>query len=577
LNYIDCLIEFYTPSGVWVDCINTKALMPYAIQFKITDEKLWGLKKFEIKIQRNIDIRLFNQMLVKFWINSNHWFTGYIDFLPVYDQTDKTIELEGYGFARQLDKNALLQIVYNNEDVSDIIDDIFTNQINGMTDILYNAANINLPAKILTTLEANDKQAANVIESILEACNSNFDTTEYTAWIAPDRYIYIDEVEKINIIRNFFEGYDYQDTKPKLKSDKLTNKINIYKTAAGSQTVSYDSTVSDADSIAKYDEKIQKLTIPSNMDSTTGQDIANYKISRWKDPKKTLQVKDLQIEDEPFPFGSYGITSRHQDNTIVIDECNALTDWNYNLPGSSLTIDKTKVFSGRNAFRWEVTAYNTDYIEYELDEPLWFWESLTFWISPETDNCEYQVYIEDKDGNSLNSDYFICETYDVNPDYLILENGVDYFTTNSTRSVWRNIVISVVHDNRNIALENEDLFVLENGVDELVIDGYRTSLNVLVIGDYNPMRIYNENQLTNIKKFKLANVGNGTTSYLDRLEISGRIFLTSKLTLEKITYSSNANQILADADFGEIEENAIDKIKEINKKQANIFSIFEKQ
>jgi hypothetical protein len=251
LNYIDCLIEFYTPSGVWIDCINTKALMPYAIQFKITDEKLWGLKKFEIKIQRNIDIRLFNQMLVKFWINSNHWFTGYIDFLPVYDQTDKTIELEGYGFARQLDKNALLQIVYNNEDVSDIIDDIFTNQINGMTDILYNAANINLPAKILTTLEANDKQAANVIESILEACNSNFDTTEYTAWIAPDRYIYIDEVEKINIIRNFFEGYDYQDTKPKLKSDKLTNKINIYKTAAGSQTVSYDSTVSDADSIAK--------------------------------------------------------------------------------------------------------------------------------------------------------------------------------------------------------------------------------------------------------------------------------------------------------------------------------------
>jgi hypothetical protein len=576
MNYFDLLIEFYTPGGVYVDCLDSKALGPYAFKPDFTIDKRGGLLSFTIKIQRNIDIRLFNQMFVKFWINQNLWCTGYIDFLPLYDQSDETIELEGFGFIKQLEKTLINQ-TYNNEDVNDIIDDIFTVQILNKTDILYNVVNINLPAKILTLLEANDKNVKSVIEDIVDACNVSFDTTEYTYWIAPTRYIYIDEVDKINLVRNFFEGYDFQKPKTKQKTDKLVNKINIYKTAAASQTVAYSSTVSDADSIARYGEKVQKLPLPSNMDVTTGEDIANYKISRWKDPKKTVQIKDLQIEDEPFPFGIYGLTSRHQDNTFVLDECNTLDTWNYNLPGSVITIETINVFSGRNAFRWQVSTYNTDYIEFVLTEPIYFWEYIIFWIRPESDTCEYQVYIEDKDGNSLNSDYFICETYDVNPDYLVLENGVDYFTTNSTRSVWRNIVLQVIHDNRNIALENNDLFALENGVDELIIDGYRIVLNTLVIGDYNKMQLANEEQLTNIKKIKIANVGNGTTSYFDRLEVAGRMFSTSKLTLEKIKYFTTGNQILADADFGEIEENAIDKIKEINKKQMSLFSIFEKQ
>jgi hypothetical protein len=576
MNFFDLLIELYTPGGVWVDCLDMKAISPNAVKPDFTVEKRGGLKNFSIKIQRNIDVRLFNQMFVKFWINQNHWYTGYIDFLPMYDQNDETIELEGFGFSNQLDKQ-IIQVTYNNEDVSDIIDDIFINQIPSKTDILYNVANINLPAKILTTLEANDKNVAYVIENILDIVNVGFETTEYTYWIGADRYIYIDEIDKINMIRNFFEGFDFQKPKIKQKTDKLVNKINIYKTGAASQTVTYDSTVSDTDSIAKYGEKIQKLTLPSNMDSNTGQDIANYKISRWKDPKKTVQVKDLQIEDDPFPFGLYGLTQRHQDNVFVIDECNSLDTWDYNLPGSTINIIQDIVFSGRNAFKWEITAYDTDYIEITFDVPYWFWEEIIFWIRPESDSCEYQVYIEDKDGNSLNSDYFICETFDVNPDYLVLENGTDYFTTNSTRSVWRNIVLQVIHDNRNIALENDDLFALENGIDELIVDGYRIVLNTLVIGDYNKMALANDNQLTNIKKFKIANVADGTTSYLDRLEIAGRMFSTSKLTLEKIKYSITGNQLIADADFGEIEENAVDKIKEINKKQESIFSIFEKQ
>jgi len=571
----DTIVKFYTPSGIYIDSFNMQGTNPYAMQLKITDEKIGGLKDFSITIQRDVTIRMFNQMFVEFWINQNRWYTGIVNFLPEVDQKKDDIEIQGNGLYSQL-QDQVMSHTYNNKTPQEIIDDIFTNQIFGKTDVLYSIANINPPAITLTTFEANDKKVASVLENLMEICNVNFNAAEYICYVHSDKYIYFEEMEKATLKRNFFEGSDFQDPKVKIKTNKLINAIDIFITDAVSQTVAYSSTVNDTDSIAYYGESKQKLTIPSNMDSDTGENIANYRIEKWKNPKKTIKLKDLKIEEEPFPFGLYGITTRHELNRFVVDECNTLDTWTYNLAGSSIFIDDAIMMSGRNSFRWEVTSYDSDYIQFEFDEPLWFWEDLILWIRPEDWECEYQVYVEDSDGNSLNSDYFILEVNDLNPDYLMLENGTDYFTTNSIRSVFRNVVIEIIHDNRNIALENNDLFVLENGVDELVIDGLEVVLNKMVLGDFNPVSIPNGNQIYNIKKIKIASVGAGTTSYLDRIEVIGRMFSTSKLTMEKIRYSTDNNQILADADFGEIEENAVDKIKEIKETQTSIFSIFEK-
>ena len=572
----DTVIKFYTPSGIYIDSINIQGTEPYAVKIKITDEKIGGLKNFSITIQKDIDIRMFNQMFVEFWINQNRWYTGIVNFLPEVDGKKEEIEIEGNGLYSQLEDQTI-NVTYNNKTVEEIIDDIFSNQISDKTDILYDIANINPPAITLTKFEANDKKVNAVLEDLIEICNLNFESEEYICYVHNDKYIYFEEMEKASIRRNFFEGSDFQDPKVKMKTNKLVNTIDIYITNAASQTVVYSSTVQDSDSVAYYGEKMQKLTLPSNMDQDTGEAIASYIIERWKNPKKTLQIDNLKIEEEPFPFGLYGITTRHQFYTFVLDECNTLDTWDYSLPGSGIFIDNDVMMSGRNSFRWEVTSYDTDYIELTLDTPIWFWENIILWIRPEDWECEYQIYVEDSEGNSLNSDYFILEVNDINPDYLVLENGTDYFTTNSIRSVFRNIVIEIIHDDRNIALENNDLFCLENGIDELVIDGLEVVLNKMVLGDFNPVSIPNNNQIFNLKKIKIASVGAGTTSYLDRIEVSGRMFQTHQLTLEKIKYSNDGNQILADADFGEITEDVTDKIKEIKKEQKNIFSIFEKQ
>jgi hypothetical protein len=484
------------------------------------------------------------------------------------------IELEGDGLYYEL-KDQTIDVTWSNKTVEFIIDDIFTNYINGKTDILYNIANINPPAVTLTTYEAKKKDVQGVLEDLLAICNSNLSSSEYTVYVDADRYIYFDEIDKSSIYRKFFEGTDFQAPKIKLKTDKLLNSIELFLTNAASQTVAYNSTIQDTDSIAKYGEKKDTLTLPSNMDSDTGEAIAEYKIARWGEPKQTIQIKDLAVEEEKFPFGLYGITTKHQLQRFVLDECNSLDTWTYNLAGSSIFIDDEIMISGRNSFRWEVATYNSDYIQIELTTPKYFWESIVLWIRPDDLECEYQVYIEDKDGNSLSQDYFILETDSEEPYYLVTENN-DYFVTNSMRSVFRNIILEIIHDNRNIALENSDLFLLENGVDELVIDGIEIIQNKMVLGDFNPVTIYNYQQLSNIKLIKIASVSNGTKSYLDRIELSGRMFNTNTLTMEKIKYKSDKNQILCDIDFGEIEENAVDKIKEIKAEQKKIYSIFEK-
>lgn len=528
------LLGFYTPSALYIDSITIQSSNPPKIDVAFEVNKKGGLLNFTLKLPRDINIKFFNQMFVQFFINQNHWYTGIIDYNPVNDSNEMEITLQGNGFVKQLDKQ-IINTTYTNKTIQYIINDIFLNRIYGQTDIYYNIIFNNPPDTTLAFYEANDKSVKSILDDLLSYCNISYLSVEYTYYIDKDRFFHFEIIDKNSIQKNFFEGIDYQNPKVSINSDKIVNSINLYITNLNSQQVVFDSNISDIDSIANYGLRQEKLTLPGNMDAASGEGIANYRINRWGNPRKTISIDKLKTESSPFIFGTYNITNKQQQYDFVVDECNDISKWVLNFITSTLVLETQNVNSGRNSFKWTKGVDYSEYIEFTIPDPILFWETVTVWVKPTSLNTQYCVQCIDMNGNFPAGNDFA---------YLITEDGRRLIT----------------EDNRHLITEYTLIKTFVN-----------QQKNV-----FQPLIVTNVGNLKSVKKIRIYNYNINSVCYIDRIEVGGRLFSTSTLTLESIKYRTVSSVILATAQFGEIEEDATDKIKSISDNQADIFNIFSK-
>jgi hypothetical protein len=344
------LIDFFTLSDNFIDSISTFSESLTKIGIEFTDELIGGLKEFTLTLNRDFSIQIFDQMIVKLYMNNVHWWTGIIKIKPTNDNNSQVIDYRGVGLIEQLGKEEI-NLVYQNTTVKAILDDLFGVQMI-TTDIFFDSTKIVPPDIAIVKLEFNNKTLLDCLDELLEICNVDFNNYEYRYYIDVDRFIAFDSIDKDIIQDSLFEGYDYQAPAVTVNSGKIINEVKIFRAQENSQTVELVDTLTDPDSIANYGKVDKKITINDYADIDDATYIGRAQIERYKEPIKIIKVNDI-IRENPMIFGNYRLNNSIQEYTILISDFNQLSDWNLFITDTIISIETINVQSGRNCFKIE--------------------------------------------------------------------------------------------------------------------------------------------------------------------------------------------------------------------------------
>jgi hypothetical protein len=527
------LIEFFTMSDNFIDSISTFSESVTKIGIEFTDEMIGGLKDFTLTLNRDFSVQLFDQMIVKLFMNNIHWWTGMLKIKPTNDNVSQTIDYKGVGLIEQLEKEEV-NLVYQNTTVKAILDDLFGVQML-TTDIFFDSARINPPDIPIIKLEFNNKTLLNCLDTLLEICNVDFNNAEYRYYIDVDRFLAFDTIDKDVIIDSLFEGYDYQAPSVTVNSGKIINEVKIFRAQEGSQIVELVDTISDLDSISNYGKGAKKITITDYADIDDATYIGRAQIERYKSPFKTIKFNDIICEN-PMQFGSYMLNNSIQNYITLVSDFNQLTDWNLFISDTVISIESYNVQSGRNCFKVEThNGSMNEYIEYVLPEIMSFPEYLDLWLRQDVPGMFVFFQLYDENGNTIQYS---------NMD-IITETG------------WK------------IKTETGEQIIVENG---------STGIQVDLVEQFNKYTIpIDTKQIKTLAKIRISFLTNAeNVVYLDRLEIRSRKYMSSNLVLRKIKYKMEKGLFTAQPNFGEIAKSGVDNIKELNQETKNIQSIFEK-
>ena len=533
-------LQFWTQQGSFIGNITTLAETIGFFDIDVTEERYGGMKSMQFKLSKLPNFTFFNLMDVRLYVSGILWYRGELLYSAEKDTRDIKKEFECRGYSGYL-KDQKVNELYENKTVTYIVNDLLQNYIIDSTPIDYDPDLIDLPDITVTKLELNNKDVFKCMEKILDLVNYDYENHQYTFGVNNDKFFYFNEISR-DIINGFFEGYQFQEPDSKTNTQKIINKINIFRTQEGSQQVEPLDIVEDVESQAKYGIKEKDLTIDDYVDNDTGRKIANAILKKLKDPEITLKIENLNVETEPYPIGFYNISSKFSNYTELITDNENLTNWNLNnVDITVVTIQSDDVFSGSSSLK-AITGPGSlglgEYIEYELDDAIMFPQQLRFYFKQNVRGEKIFVTCYDEDGNAVSEGAVI-------PNKLLLETG-GYI---------------LLETGGKINLEN-----ITTGIGK----------NVRFLGDWYPYEL-NISEIKNIKKIRINFVTDEiVTLLLDRIEVKTKSWFGRKLILDKIKYAVDKNTILATCEFGEKGRDIIRDIKEIDEKNKTVFGIFNK-
>ena len=526
-------LMFLSPTGEYVGEINSTPDGSGFINFKITEDRIGGLKKFSFEIARNPDFPFYNLLQVQFFVQGIHWYTGELIYKPELDKRVETYEYEGQGFINYL-KDYKIDVVYENKTLEEIIIDLITVQMPSEFPIGYNPSRILVPNLTITKIEFNKKTIYKALETLLEYANYDYNNAQFTFGIDKEKIFYFEEISQ-TVDWGFFEGFHYQEPDVEVSISDVVNKINIYRALEDSQDVEFVDVIEDLESQAKWGLKESDVQLSDYVDNATGIKIAQAKLERFKDIVKKIELENLDIDENPYPIGFYNVNNRQNTYQNLINECEDVNEWTKS--GTHFTwIDQDdKVFSGKRAFYIKLATYAVgEYIEFELDEAINFPSLFNLYVAQEQKGRAFNFVFYDEDGNYL----------DLQTNYLGTEDGK----------------ILATEDGKKIALEVATI-----------------GLEINLIDDFQKLT-FDISELKNIKKVQVVFSSNDPfVIYLDRLEIMTSSYYQNTLILDQITYEQDGSKILASPKFGERIETLVDNIKKLGEKQQGIINIFQKQ
>lgn len=357
-------IFFYSPSGETVVALSAGVGDGTKLEITWTEEKLGGLREFTITILRRLEIPFFNGMQVRFFLNNLAWALGFIKGIPDSDTDSETIEIKGVGFSEKL-KDTTITRTYTNRTVRQVIEDVarfFPN-----IDIVFNATKLILPLITVSLLVFKNKSLFVIIETILKIVNFEFQDLEHVFGVDERRDFYFFGIQKENIKRHFFEGFDYQEPEVETTIDDIVNQVPVFRTKeTNSKETEFVAIFSDVDSIDNFGLFERKLTVSDFLDNASIQKVAEAIIDENKIPRKRVSIKSLE-PTRKLEYGFYALSNKKSFQRFRVSEFSDLLQWTQSLTTSTIAIQDFAVFTGRKCFIWELNSSLGDKISLSFD------------------------------------------------------------------------------------------------------------------------------------------------------------------------------------------------------------------
>lgn len=525
-------IQFYSITGELIGVIGSNYEQSNLKSVEIKINKIGELIGFNFTVGRRLDIPFYNDMETRFYINGIHWFTGLMVYEPDQGRRNVQYQYQGKGFW-DYTKRTVINELYNDKTLDFAIKDIITTHLVPNSRIVYNPDLINPPSLTMTDkLEINDKTIEKAFEKLIKYANFDYKNHEYRMGVNLNNEIFFEEIDR-TIAYGFFEGYQFQNPDIEVDTDDLVNKIRIYRCFENNQIVEFVLEISDADSINEWGERKQKLLIPDYADNTNLTRLAQAKLELRKDPRVKMEINELTVDDEPYDFASYNISSRHAEYSINVSDFEALASWSIQAVVSTITRSQEQVFSKNAAFKVvQASGSSGDYLEFTIDEAVYFPSTLILYVN-----------------QNVAGEFFFITIYD------------DW---GNQEDIGENIFLMTEADD-NLTTEDNDLLIAD-----------QLSFRVDILGDFVRLELP-INVLDNIKRIRITlTADESVTLFFDRLDLVANIWKKEELIPDEFLYLFAKGNSKVKATFGEKTLNIIDDIKKIDKKTLEILSIFEK-
>lgn len=368
----------YSPTGAQIAMLSPGRGFADGTTIDLVMTKYGGLESFTFTLSRNARAPLINGAFVVFMTrgtyDANESYypripigVGVIKDLPPTETTPAEVKISGIGLAGEISKIKVTE-TYTSSSVSAIFADL---------ESYFNAAFINfaegkvsVPAIPVTSLKWKDRTLFDCVMDLVQICNNDYSTEEYSWSVDGSGTFEIGPMLKAERADHFFEGFQFQNPEVSYSSDRTVNKIQLFRavTTTGKET-EFLSTVSDADSIAKYGESEIKLIFPSYIDTTNAELYAQGILTRYSETKKIITIENLirPQQFDPFLFRYYGLSTRRQEQAFLISDFSSLDEWAITYDGSTVTVSDQGM-SNNTCFEWASGGACAGYMDITFDK-----------------------------------------------------------------------------------------------------------------------------------------------------------------------------------------------------------------
>jgi len=560
-------------------------------------EKIGGLRNFEMNINKNNDVPLFNGMRFDFYFRDDTFltntkiFSGYSELTPVKESNSNIMIISGKGYYWKLE-NKILNQDFSSVTIQEVIEYLDLTDLDIQLSIDY----FSTPTGTYS-FDFKDKNYIQVLDTLLMIANKEYATTQYIWLINEKRELCFYPLPSTgeNVNQKFFEGFDFQA--PEVSYDnEIINKVLIYRpTLADSKQTELVGTFEDTASQDINGIHDKKIMIGDYVDNNAAEDFADAVLSEYSMPKKLIAINNFYRADskiingliayddgldadtmeidrgtglEDFEYrvselseerfrriwlpDFYGISTKPQEKITLVNECDSLDIWSQSLSNSAIIESSDYVFTGRQVFKWTRDASQPagDYIELSLNNIIGNLIDVRFniYFSSYVANITFTFY--DSEGNT------VTITPDINNSALV-NNWVQF--VEDVRSIEETKILYVKKASNpyapmEVTNDLEDKHLLISHTDEQVI--------------------------RNLVKVRIT-LGAGTVNadiiYIDRIEAKNKSWEYSRLSLDKAKYTIDKDYVISDIEFGNKKVSIVDEIKDGIKKGDLAFDMFAKE
>lgn len=357
-------VFFYSPSGELIAGLTAGRGAGEKLNIRWREDKLGGLQDFEIALKKTERIPFFSGMLARFFIGPRAWGVGEVRSWPPTDTKEQVIKITGIGLALKL-QDIKYTGTFSDMSAREILEALIPEiQSAG---IVYNTVKAAAPELIIDRLDFNNKTVYDVIDRLIRILNYNYNEIQFVWGVDASQEFYFYSLPAIPRAATLFEGFDFQDPECEMSAEDLFNKVKIFRaTSGGGEETELVGEFSDPDSIDEFGEIEKKLVISDFIGADVAEKIAAAMLEEYKRPKKRISVKDL-VPSRPLPWGFYGIVNKKELQYYQLADFSKLTEWSAALSSSSISINTSRAFTGRQCFAWEIDNSVGDKITLTID------------------------------------------------------------------------------------------------------------------------------------------------------------------------------------------------------------------